>query len=131
MSYVLGNAKTPGYYLNFPGTYLIGTWRRDEATVWPDRQAASSRRKWAINVHTDVIVVKVCESCQRPMDAGTPGCTVRHIDYDGGISLDAILHDGEMRCSSCQCKRGRPHHPGCDLAKCPNCGGLLISCDCK
>lgn len=130
MSYVLGNAKIPGTYLNFLGLDLLGTWRPDEATVWPTRQAAEDRRNWVTNIHTDVVVVQVCETCQMPMDAGTPGCEAHWIKYNNGIILGVVSHDGKARCSNCHVKPGEPHHSICALEKCPNCGGLIISCDC-
>ncbi len=131
MSYVLGNAKSPGYYLNFVGLDVIGTWRRGEATAWPDRLVAEARRNWAADSHTDVIVVQVCETCHLPMDAGTSGCEAHWLKYDDDVTLSVVSHDGETRCSNCYVKPGEPHHPICALEKCPSCGGLVISCDCK
>lgn len=37
--------------------------------------------------------------------------------------------DGE-RCHDCNAMAGKPHHPGCDMERCPKCGGQAISCDC-
>lgn len=33
-------------------------------------------------------------------------------------------------CGDCFCKEGELHEEGCDMEKCPNCGGQLISCGC-
>ena len=34
------------------------------------------------------------------------------------------------RCGDCQALEGENHELGCDLERCPFCGGQLISCDC-
>lgn len=42
------------------------------------------------------------------------------------LSLDskkAICHD-------CKVEEGQLHRPNCDMERCPNCGGQLISCGC-
>jgi len=36
----------------------------------------------------------------------------------------------EHVCHDCGTKEGRLHIPGCDMERCPRCGGQLISCDC-
>lgn len=33
-------------------------------------------------------------------------------------------------CGDCGCAEGEFHSPGCDMERCPFCGGQLISCDC-
>lgn len=34
------------------------------------------------------------------------------------------------RCHDCHCAEGQFHDPGCDMERCPFCGGQLITCDC-
>ena len=34
------------------------------------------------------------------------------------------------RCGDCHALEGEYHELGCDLERCPFCGGQLISCDC-
>jgi hypothetical protein len=34
------------------------------------------------------------------------------------------------RCHDCACLEGELHEPGCDMERCPFCGGQLLTCDC-
>jgi hypothetical protein len=35
------------------------------------------------------------------------------------------------KCHDCGAKEGQFHQPGCDMERCPFCGGQLLSCDCS
>jgi hypothetical protein len=39
-------------------------------------------------------------------------------------------HTSSDQCGDCVAIRGGWHHPGCDLQRCPVCGGQLMSCGC-
>lgn len=39
-------------------------------------------------------------------------------------------HDKSTKCHDCGCREGEFHVLGCDMERCPFCGGQLISCEC-
>lgn len=40
------------------------------------------------------------------------------------------FHEPDGRCHDCGIKHGGWHHPGCDVERCPRCGGQIITCGC-
>jgi len=76
-----------------------------------------------------------CKDCGREMLTAA-GCEFTHLVYEGDrtpvkrrpVSPDWCGPNG--RCHDCGAKAGRTHHFGCDVERCPKCGGQIISCDC-
>ena len=80
-----------------------------------------------------------CEDCKREMDAKIESCALdfRCIKIKGEIfprdTCGKHSYDYNEYCHDCGIlnRVGNLHHFGCDIERCPACGGQLISCDCK
>lgn len=76
----------------------------------------------------------VCKWCKKDMSSKkTMTCSgndLVHFPQGKGPSLSSVPYDGEGRCHDCNIAPGGMHHPGCDMERCPKCGGRLISCGC-
>ena len=82
----------------------------------------------------------ICDWCDQEMKTAD-GCTGNNtitikgklydtIPYDPDYVLSDDAADPIVRCHDCKVKSGQMHHPGCDMERCPACGGQIIGCGC-
>lgn len=80
-----------------------------------------------------------CILCQKDMEQIT-GCSVENIfckqkkypriKVGDPEDYSIYLKEGE-RCSDCGALKGKFHHWGCDMERCPICNMQLLGCHCK
>lgn len=64
-------------------------------------------------------------------------CTVAAFHLDGrpvemiAYGADPAERAPGLRCADCGVVLGGLHHPGCDVQRCPSCGGQMVSCGCR
>jgi len=73
-----------------------------------------------------------CNQCRQEMTAESAvSCNGASIEFPDGTKLPPIPYtDPARRCHDCKVKAEGYHHPGCDMERCPKCGGQLIGCGC-
>ncbi len=75
----------------------------------------------------------VCDHCTQDM-LTADGC------IDWPVAGKSAIKRGDpndsapgatQRCHDCNALPGHYHHPGCDMQRCPCCGGQLLACNCE
>lgn len=75
--------------------------------------------------------MSICRDCNQEM-MNSVGCTLKTVHMHDGKTEDRIKYPSHMsnNCRDCNCPPDSYHHLGCDMERCPQCGGQIISCEC-
>jgi hypothetical protein len=73
----------------------------------------------------------VCKFCSGEMTVVNDCTANRVVRFKKAKAMPAVAYTGEGRCGDCHVMPGFFHHMGCDMERCPKCGGQIISCRCN
>lgn len=74
----------------------------------------------------------VCGYCNQHMEQGISCTLEEYDDFPDGIVRyrERFYLEDVAVCGDCNAPFGGFHHPGCDVERCPGCGGQAIGCNC-
>jgi len=76
-----------------------------------------------------------CFKCGNEMQVSNGCDSDRTIQFGDGEEVEPIpfTTDDQSagKCHDCGAFPGEHHHPGCDMERCPRCGGQYFICDCE
>jgi len=88
--------------------------------------------RWQERWHKRSSLIKkaaVCEYCHRDMFV-TDTCNFPSVKMDIDKKWYVRVVNDSGKCHDCNAGLGKLHHPGCDVERCPRCGGQQITCPC-
>jgi ribosomal protein S27E len=88
-------------------------------------------KKTSVIPDIEIYEPSICDYCNKDV-YGVEGCSAKYLipKYSNKAYVRSTYHFDEEngRCNDCNSKHGTFHHPGCDVERCPICGGQFISC---
>lgn len=78
------------------------------------------------------MAIATCELCKQEMTLGGHCPDNTEVKFLDGGKEPSVPYPKEKNgnCHDCGVGPGKHHHPGCDMERCPRCGGQLIYCGC-
>ena len=73
-----------------------------------------------------------CKDCGQEMVKGG-SCKVTHYASKdkGSKGVERLPSELDYNCGDCNCAPNTLHHIGCDMERCPLCGGQALGCECE
>lgn len=71
----------------------------------------------------------ICQYCDQKMK-NRVGCTLARFDGEDKDRSKFHFNEPSGFCHDCLAPHGEFHHAGCDVERCNECNGQLISCGC-